>query len=517
MMLKRLPNLFLILLSFGAFASDAKIDENKSQVLPGKSRAIATFHVDKDHPLANNLTNTGAADSPWLTIQHGVNQLQPGDTLIVHESEEPYFEPYRANGRDRGGVTIMTDGTAENPITIKGADGERPVIDQRRALSQLDAATGGVSNDTPLRLTGIYVNANYINISNFEIRNTTASGIATSVTERETKYVTIENTHIHHQYGQDNIAAIRLDHCDLCVVRNNILHDTYNTHGYSTSNPYTDEPHQMHAGVMGYQMGSPLIENNTMYNLDRGVFEKSPVEPGEVLDGTPLDAGTIRKNLFYNIVKGAYLLEVMGSNDRPSYRAEFYGNIVDTARVGIEADLYETRAQSSDFKIYNNTFYNVDWGIASLKGYHDVQIYNNLVAKSQTTNFYTVDPSHNTYNNSNQISYFNNNFYASDADNWELEIYSNQSQKFGSFSSWQNAATAESGAGLTSDPDRDSLRGEANFIDPVRRNFQLATNSAARNAKLRDGATGEVGAYGIAGNVGAEVVKSNPPTGAVAQ
>ncbi len=518
-MLKRLPQLFIFFLSFvtTTHASEGKVN-TKDDGVTSKNAVAAIYHVDKDHPLASNLpTNDGSADKPWLTIQHGVNQLRPGDTLYVHESDEPYYEPYRAPGKDRGGITISTDGNPGSPITISGAPGERPVVDQRRALSSLNHLTGLPSTDTPLRLTGFYITANHVKISNFEVRQTSASGIATAVTERSTKYVTVEGNHIHHQYGQDNIAAIRFDHCDLCVARNNILHDTYNTHDYSKSNPYTNEPYQMHAGIMGYQMGSPLIVNNTMYNLDRGVFEKSPVEPGEVLDGQTLHAGTIHKNLFYNIVKGAYLLEVMGDPDRPSYDAEFSANIVDTARVGIEADLYETREQSKRFKIYNNTFYNVDWGIASIKGYHEIQIYNNLVVKSKTTNFYTVDPTHQNHSNTNQVSYFNNNFYSNDADTWELEIYSNNSQKFSSLASWKGAHSTESASGLIANPDLDSVRGSVLFLDPLRRNFQLKSDSGAKNMKKRDGSTGEIGAYGINGNVGADVVKSNPPTETIAQ
>ena len=56
--------------------------------------------------------------TPWKTIQRGASTLRAGDTLIVSKSKTPYEER----------VKIDVAGKKDNWVTIKGADGEPPVI-----------------------------------------------------------------------------------------------------------------------------------------------------------------------------------------------------------------------------------------------------------------------------------------------------------------------------------------------------------------------------------------------------
>jgi predicted outer membrane lipoprotein len=61
--------------------------------------------------------NTGTPVSPWRTIAHAVQRLQPGDTLLI------------ANGVYHEHVTISVSGTAEQPITIRAAPQALVVLD----------------------------------------------------------------------------------------------------------------------------------------------------------------------------------------------------------------------------------------------------------------------------------------------------------------------------------------------------------------------------------------------------
>lgn len=63
----------------------------------------------------NNTTGIGSIENPWLTIQYGFNQLNPGDTLYVREGV--YRESVNMEGRR---------GTPGNPLTIKNYPGETP-------------------------------------------------------------------------------------------------------------------------------------------------------------------------------------------------------------------------------------------------------------------------------------------------------------------------------------------------------------------------------------------------------
>jgi hypothetical protein len=59
----------------------------------------------------------GAAETPWRTIQHGLSQLKPGDTLYLRGGT--YYER----------VVCRAAGTAQAPITIRSYPGELVVLD----------------------------------------------------------------------------------------------------------------------------------------------------------------------------------------------------------------------------------------------------------------------------------------------------------------------------------------------------------------------------------------------------
>jgi hypothetical protein len=77
------------------------------------SATVNTFYVS---PLGND-GNNGSITAPFLTIQHGLNLLIPGDTLLVRAGT--YFEK----------LNWTTSGTAGNLIVLKNYPGEKPIID----------------------------------------------------------------------------------------------------------------------------------------------------------------------------------------------------------------------------------------------------------------------------------------------------------------------------------------------------------------------------------------------------
>ena len=73
----------------------------------------ATFHTSP----AGDDAAAGTAEQPWRTVQRGVRDLQPGDTLLVHGGD--YDEG--AGDRDhQAGVLIRLSGLPEAPIRIAG-------------------------------------------------------------------------------------------------------------------------------------------------------------------------------------------------------------------------------------------------------------------------------------------------------------------------------------------------------------------------------------------------------------
>ena len=438
------------------------------------------FYVDKDHANASN-SNSGTAEAPWKTIQHAVNQLQPGNRLYVRASVEPYFEPYRKGGSNWGGITIDVSGTETQPIYIEGYPGERPVIDQQLRNSYLRAEDGS-PDQASKTLSGFFLyRAHNIVIKNFEIRNCNSSGVMFDHSLHNNNIV-IENMHIHHLYGGDNIGGIRVDHGDNVIVRNSLIHDTYDTR-HQTGNPFTSEPYAMHSGIHGYKPGNGLIENNVIFNVAKGVYSKAS-------DPDLKDSHTVRRNVFYNIQDAAFFLGVSGVGTAPALNAKFYENIVYNASRGVNSKLYETSDQSSGMLIYNNTFYNVD-EVVNLRGQIGIEIYNNIIYDANVVNLAIENSS--GYGNINEVGYVGNNLYFNHAGQWLVERSSPDLQKWTSLDAWKVAFSQDSGTSLTQDPGVGSFEADPLFENiGNNKDFKLKSGSPA----LGEGRFGEdIGAY----------------------
>ena len=109
----------VMLLGSNASAADSTTHSHPPQrALPVPiERARTTgpaYYVDSAH---GDDASDGAAAKPWKTMQHGVRQLKPGDTL------------YLRGGIYHETVNLTRSGTEESPIVIAAYPGELPVLD----------------------------------------------------------------------------------------------------------------------------------------------------------------------------------------------------------------------------------------------------------------------------------------------------------------------------------------------------------------------------------------------------
>lgn len=119
-----LPSLCVALLTVTAFPSCA---------------AAAVYHV----ALRGSDAGAGTAAAPWRTIQHAVDALKPGDTVVV------------GPGTYRERIEFKRGGTATAPITLTALPGARVVVSGADLLSdgwsKAEGANGIYSHDWALR------------------------------------------------------------------------------------------------------------------------------------------------------------------------------------------------------------------------------------------------------------------------------------------------------------------------------------------------------------------------------
>ena len=201
--------------------------------------------------------------------------------------------------------------------------------------------------------------------------------------------------------------------------------------------------------------------------MDRGIFAKS-----SDVDG--LNAATVRRNVFFNNGNSAFALEVQGSGSAPALNAKFYENIVYNSRGGVSSGLVETSGQSKNIDIYNNTFYNLDYGI-SLTGLIGIQIYNNIFSNIQGMNI--ASKKAGPY--SNRFDYLDNNLYFNEGREWALELYATNNEILRSLAAWKQAHINSRLSVLDSNPDINSISADPQFTNVANNNFTVKASSPA--------------------------------------
>lgn len=96
--------------------------------------------------------NEGSYTSPWKTLQHGIDNLQPGDRLLVREG---IYSEY---------VSFKKSGSSENPIFVSVSPGEEVVLNG-----------GGVGWKYGINFEH---GVSFINFSGFIVKNFHGAGIA---------------------------------------------------------------------------------------------------------------------------------------------------------------------------------------------------------------------------------------------------------------------------------------------------------------------------------------------------
>ncbi|MBN2584086.1 MAG: hypothetical protein JXL80_13555, partial [Planctomycetes bacterium] len=106
-------------------------------VLAGSAATqAATYYVDQNHPAASN-SNPGTEALPWLTMSQAAAVMVAGDTTIVKAGIY----------RERFGLS--RSGTETQPITLKGAPGQRVVLSGAGLLTGWTQCTEAIAKGNP--------------------------------------------------------------------------------------------------------------------------------------------------------------------------------------------------------------------------------------------------------------------------------------------------------------------------------------------------------------------------------
>lgn len=351
------------------------------------SRNGRVFHVAPNGVDSRANSNYGGAASPWRTVQYAMNQVQAGDTVLVHAGV--YNET----------VKITRSGSAAlGYVTLMAAPGENAVIDGTGLVVQPYGMQGLVTLE----------NVSYVRVKGFEIRNyqsatefiaigvmATGSGERIEVRDNRIHHIEATNLPANGSANALGIAIYGLSAAPLrrVIVDGNELHHLKtgrsesltvggNVEGWQVSNNIVHDNNFIGIDATGYYNASAAdpekdrarngwIADNTVYNLS-SASNQALTQPMAAI-GIYVDGGrdiTVERNKVDSADGGIWLL-----SEKPGKRTSHVtvrNNLVRfSADAGILVGGYDDQwsGGASDSTISNNTLYlNNGRSIAGING-----------------------------------------------------------------------------------------------------------------------------------------------------
>ncbi len=273
-------------------------------------------------------SNDGSIEAPWRTIQNGLNNLQPGQTLNI--AAGTYSETLYLNRTATEGKTIFINGASAATTIVDGSNAERDLLFiENSAYISISGLTFANAPRAGLRLS----HSDYVSITRCTFANNVRWGIFTDFSD----YTTIEQCE---SYGAALEHGIYISNSsDNPVIRGNRVH-----HNYASGIQVNADPSM---GDDGISLNCD-IQNNLIYENGMG-------------GGAAINLASVRDSLIVNNV--------------------IYHNYAG----GIAAwdDDQGTQWGCKELAIYHNTVYFRDnqgrWAISLKNGCTDNEVYNNIM------------------------------------------------------------------------------------------------------------------------------------------
>lgn len=359
--------------------------------------------------------NPGTLAAPWRTIQHAVDSVSAGDTILVR------------GGVYTEAVTIQASGTAVGWIALQSYTGETAVLDGS-ALANPDSALLTIANQSYLLIDGLELR----NQRSSRAQDTPMGIFITGAAH----HITLRHNHIHHiennggangnahglaVYGSAAPAAIH----DI-RIENNDLHDL------KLGN---SEALVLNGNVTDFIISGNTIHDNDNIGIDLIGFEGTAPDPAY----DQARAGVVSDNIVYNIdtlanpayggEQAAAAIYVDGGTDIIIERNRVY-----QSNFGIEIASEHNGRATSYITVRNNLIYHNHVAGLSMGGYdpqrgstHHCAILNNTFFENDANQNFTGELSiqFDTHDNviqnnifvANAQSLFMTNGYAQNNDN----------------------------------------------------------------------------------------------------
>ncbi len=413
--------------------------------------------------------NNDGISLPFKSLQYALDQLRPGDVLVIQSTEQDYqtdqeISDPNIDGNILRGFRLSTSGTKSAPIVIEGDITSPPTIHQ----GQSDFA-----NDGSARIGLLLDCVSHVVVRNLIIRGVNEAGISSSMVGAcETSNVTLDGNTIYDVYGEKYVGGIRLMGVNEVIIQNNKIRDVYTRQA-------NEERGLIKAGS---SLSNIFIGDNTFNNLDAGVvlnaqgFGSTDFYPEEAIVNIQIHNNTFKQVVrpvnFYNQINDSSGIYEIKTGLFKS--VDVSGNLFLTVEESaILVELGDSEYQSESFCLFNNNFIDTDLSAIDITGVQYAEIFNNIFVRPESNILVTRSPQSSIVNS---IAYSNFNLFLDVKYlTWQLDVGGMAEEDFSDLSNWQYA---QSHPELSVGPDLDSSNNDPLFIDPLD-DFRLSDASPA--------------------------------------
>lgn len=331
--------------------------------------------------------NSGSPENPFKTIQKGINQLKPGDTLFVRQGT--YVETLNAGN----------SGTSVLPITIMAYPGEVPVIDGE---DKLPSANWGDL---------VLITGNHVHISGFEVKNSNINGIRLGGggVMLEGEHTKASKMNVHHIWEHGIIAKGNYSMVEDCIVWQCAYSNSINP-GNPAAGYWSTGISAARSPVDGITRNA-ILRGNISYN-----------NWGEGISSFEADGTLIEDNIsFDNWSVNLYVSDTRNALVQRNIVYNTPNNVVKQRRPFTLGDELANKPRSANNIVINNLIYNADiWAFWSTgvpgSGLDNVIIAHNTIVNGQLEIGASVEDQ--AYNKSALIC--NNIFMNENGNPWEI-------------------------------------------------------------------------------------------------
>jgi hypothetical protein len=262
----------------------------------------ATFYV----AMSGHDSDPGTAAKPWATLQHAVDMIAPGDTIVV-------------NAGTYAGCRIGISGGQTAPKTLQAYKTGKVLLNKPGAANRHNSIVE-VENFSGQVTDWV--------IQGFEIANSPRYGIDIRITDR----ITVQNNHVH----DSAVTGIFTAFSDDVMIRYNET-DHNHEHGIYQSNsstrPIIRGNHSHHNTSAGIHMNGDISEQPgnglvTHALVENNVIWENGTGGGSGINCDGVDYSSFRNNLLYNNhASGISLYSIDGAHGS-SYNKVYNNTIV---------------------------------------------------------------------------------------------------------------------------------------------------------------------------------------------